>query len=383
MSGMSKIRALGLAALVMLSMVFGGLITARVAGSPTAAVSPAPTAVTGQVPIVASLPAERSGSRTAVSNAIANLPDVVARVSPSVVEIETTGQQGGVGSGIVIDRDGVILTNYHVIEGAQKIVVHLRDGTAGAADVVGTDPGSDLAVIRASIQPQRLVPITFGNSDNARVGDPVFAIGNPFGQTFSVTSGIVSAVQRVTTSSFTGRPIRGVLQTDAALNPGNSGGPLFNATGEVIGINTSIENPSGRFSAGIGFATPSNTAQRFLPDMLKGQSVQHPMLGVQGVALDEVSAGTYRLSVTRGVYITGVDANAAAGQAGVRPSARTGLGGDVVLAIDGTTVQSFDDLALAIDQRKVGDTITLRVLRGGQTLELKATLGAWTQTQTQ
>ncbi|MDA0365002.1 MAG: trypsin-like peptidase domain-containing protein [Chloroflexi bacterium] len=309
---------------------------------------------------------------------IANLADVVDRVMPSVVEIDTTGPQSGVGTGIVLDRQGHVLTNYHVVEGALEITVRLNDGTAGTAAVVGTDPGSDLAIVRASIQPQRLTPAEFGNSDIVRAGDSVFAIGNPFGQNFTVTAGIVSAINRVTTSSFTNRPIRGVIQTDAALNPGNSGGPLFNAAGEVIGINTSIENPGGRFSAGVGFATPSNNAQRFLPGMLNGETVQHPMLGIRGSTLDEVNSRDYGLTIVRGVYVVGVEPGSSADGAGVRAAAASGAGGDVITEVDGRTVTSFDDLALAIDMHEVGETISLTVVRAGQTLSVTATLGAWT-----
>lgn len=337
--------------------------TSPTAASASAATAAAPTA--GAAPIFN-------------VTGIANLADVVDRVMPSVVEIDTTGPQSGVGTGIVLDRQGHVLTNYHVIEGALGITVRLNDGTAGAAVVVGTDPGSDLAIVRASIQPQRLTPAVFGNSEIVRAGDSVFAIGNPFGQNFTVTAGIVSAIDRVTTSSFTNRPIRGVIQTDAALNPGNSGGPLFNAAGEVIGINTSIENPGGRFSAGVGFATPSNNAQRFLPGMLNGETVQHPMLGIRGATLDEVNSRDYGLTIARGVYVVGVEPGSAADGAGVRAAAPGGAGGDVIIEVDGRTVTSFDDLALAIDLHEVGETISLTVYRAGQTLTLTATLGTWT-----
>jgi len=376
-----SLQALALSVVVAALLFVGGAIASRSNDAsplpPLASATPAQ-----QQQIGASAPAETRTGSGAPAAATPALTDVIGSVMQSVVSIESGGTSGGVGTGMILDRQGNILTNFHVVEGASRVVVRLSDGTAGVAEIVGTDPGSDLAVIRASISPQRLIPIAFGNSDRVRVGEPVFAIGNPFGQTFSVTSGIVSAVQRVTTSSFTGRPIRGVIQTDAALNPGNSGGPLFNAAGEVIGINTSIENPSGRFSAGVGFATPSNNAKRFLPTMLAGQQVQHPMLGVQGVALDEVNAPTFRLDVNRGVYITRVERGAAAERAGLQ-AANRGIGGDVVVEIDGRPVRRFEDLALAVDARNVGDAITLKVMRAGQTLELQATLGPWTSTSAQ
>jgi S1-C subfamily serine protease len=384
MSRRSGLQALVLAVVIVLAMVVGGVVTSRMnqtAGtpSPTAAVT-APT----QIPITASAPVETPAKPTAqASTSGSALPDVIARVSPSVVEIETTGPQAGVGSGIVLDTQGHIVTNYHVIEGAQQIIVHFENGTAAVAKAVGNDPGSDLAVVQVSLPASALSPATLANSDAVRVGDSVFAIGNPFGENFTVTAGIVSAVQRVTTSSFTGRPIIGVIQTDASLNPGNSGGPLFNAAGEVIGINTSIENPSGRSSAGIGFATPSNTVTRFLPALEKGDQIQHPMLGVQGVSLDEVNAATYQVTATRGVYVTGVEAGSAAAQAGLVGANRLGIGGDVITAIDGKAIMSFEDLALGIDSHNVGDTVTVTVQRGSQTLQLKGTLGPWTSSQTQ
>ena len=373
------------AMLIAVAILTSGLVAACSGGGNDAATdTQSPTASTAAAPATTALaPTATAPALTAPApivnvTAIANLADVVARVMPSVVEIETSGAQSGVGTGIVLDREGHVLTNYHVIEGAAGIVVRLRDGTAGVAEVVGTDPGSDLAIVRASIQPQRLSPATFADSDVVRAGDAVFAIGNPFGQNFSVTSGIVSAIDRVTTSSFTGRPIRGVIQTDASLNPGNSGGPLFDAAGEVIGINTSIENPGGRFSAGVGFATPSNSAQRFIPAMLAGQNVEHPMLGIRGETLDEVNSQNYGLTVSRGVYVVGTERGSAAATAGLRAAATNGVGGDVITAVDGRPVISFDDLALAIDAHQVGETVTMTVSRAGQTMELTATLGAWT-----
>lgn len=364
------------AVMLAISLLAVGLLAACSNGSAPAAratstLPPTANATTAAAPTAGSAPIVNI-------TGIANLADVVDRVMPSVVEIDTTGPQSGVGTGIVLDTQGHVLTNYHVVEGALGITVRLNDGTAGVAEVVGTDPGSDLAIVRASIQPQLLSPAAFGNSDVVRAGDSVFAIGNPFGQNFTVTAGIVSAINRVTTSSFTNRPIRGVIQTDAALNPGNSGGPLFNAAGEVIGINTSIENPGGRFSAGVGFATPSNNAKRFMPGMLNGETVQHPMLGIRGATLDEVNSLDYGLTIVRGVYVMGVEPGSAAAGAGLRAASAGGVGGDVITEVDGRPVASFDDLALAVDTHDVGETVSLTVHRAGETLQLTATLGAWT-----
>jgi S1-C subfamily serine protease len=284
-----------------------------------------------------------------------------------------------VGAGIVIDRQGNILTNYHVIEGSQTVTVELTDGTQARAQVTGTDPGNDLAVIRATLPADKITPATFGDSDAVRVGEPVFAIGNPFGFAFTVTSGIISGRERER-SGVDGRPIRNVLQTDAAVNPGNSGGPLFNARGEVVGINTSIENPTGqRVFVGIGFAVPSNTATRFLPQLVKGETPKHAQLGISGVTLDATNADGFGVSINQGVYVTGVAASSPAAQAGLRAASRggAGTGGDVITAIDGRIVRSIGELAGIIDSHAVGDTVTLTVRRGVEELQLRAQLREW------
>ncbi len=325
--------------------------------------------------------APAGGGTTQAIAAIEDLPAIVDRVRPSVVRIQATigGNFGGegVGTGIMIDRDGNILTNYHVIEGAQSVTVDLTDGTQAPATVVGTDPGNDLAVVRAQLPSNKITPAALGDSDGVRVGEPVFAIGNPFGLAFTVTSGIISGRERER-SAVDGRPIRNVIQTDAAVNPGNSGGPLFNARGEVVGINTSIENPTGqRVFVGIGFAVPSNTAKRFLPQLVKGETPKHPQLGISGVTLDATTAQTYGVSTTQGVYITSVGPSSPAAQAGLRAAGRNGQGGDVVTAIDGRIVRSIGELAGIIDSHAVGDSVKLTVQRGRDQIQLDAVLREW------
>ncbi|MCC6237060.1 MAG: trypsin-like peptidase domain-containing protein [Dehalococcoidia bacterium] len=333
------------------------------------------------VSVVTEERAAPAGVATQAIAAIDDLPALVDRVKPSVVQIQATtgGSFGGqgVGTGIMIDRDGNILTNYHVIEGAQSVTVDLTDGTQAPATVVGTDPGNDLAVLRAQLPSDRIVPATLGDSDSVRVGEPVFAIGNPFGLAFTVTSGIISGRERER-SAVDGRPIRNVIQTDAAVNPGNSGGPLFNARGEVVGINTSIENPTGqRVFVGIGFAVPSNTAKRFLPQLVKGETPKHPQLGISGVTLDATIAQGYGVSTTQGVYLTSVGTGSPAAQAGLRASGRTGTGGDVITAIDGRIVRSIGELAGIIDSHAVGDTVKLTVQRGRDQIQVDAVLREW------
>ncbi len=324
-----------------------------------------------------------AGSQALVANA--GIADTVDRARKSTVLIE-----GGsaAGSGLVIDREGRIVTNYHVVEGQKVLKVILEDGTAAKATVLGTDPSSDLAVLQSELPKDKLAPATLGDSSVMRAGDFVFAIGSPFNQSFTVTSGIISATGRSTQSSFTGRSIRDMLQTDAAVNPGNSGGPLFNVNGEVVGINTSIENPNGRFFVGLGFAIPSNTVLKLVPDLIAGKTVAHAQLGVSVVALDEVIANEIGVSVGRGLYVTSVQPSSAAARAGVVAAAAAptrkadaaatpGKGGDVIVSIEGKDTKNFVDLARAIDDAEVGKNVTITVLRNGQRMNLTAQLQPW------
>ena len=391
--GKTWTQAIVLGAVVAVSMLLGGLLAVNVAERDAPAqvdANPAAPTVPTTLP-VSNIVTPTASAADAALDAIsvaALLPDLVEDVSRSVVRVEVNLENGrfneeGVGSGVIVDSQGHVLTNYHVVEGVDEVSVELWDGTAALARVVGVDPANDLAVLRIAIQPQRLVPARFGDSDLLRLGQPVFAIGNPFALDFAVTSGIVSGLARER-QGLSGRPIRGVIQIDAAVNPGNSGGPLFNANGEVVGITTSIENPTGqRVFIGIGFAVPSNTALRFLPRMIAGDEVKHPQLGISGVTLNELNAASAALDIDRGVYLTGVAASTAADIAGLVAAGRLGddgalqPGGDVILAIDGTQVTSIEELALIIDGHEVGDAVTLTVFRAGEQIEVVATLLEW------
>lgn len=362
-------RRTRLSALAAVVLVFGMLVSACTSddGPPTEAATPT----------VTSQDATANATRTTanvppVAQGAVDFSDVVAEVHSSVVLIRSVGSAAGVsGSGVVIDTEGHILTNYHVIQGQETLKVLLPDGSASLATVIGSDPANDLAVIQATgFDPSRLHPATFADSDEVRVGQPVFAVGSPFDQEFTVTSGIISATGRTSRSAFATRPIHDVLQTDAALNPGNSGGPLFNLAGEVIGINTSIENPEGRVFAGIGFAVPSNTVRRFLPAMLAGEDIQHPQLGVSTDPVDEVVASQQGLSVDRGLVVSFVQAGSAADRAGVQM-------GDVIVAVNGQAVERFEDLARAIDLAEIGDEVTVLVNRAGTEMALTAQLQPW------
>ena len=372
MNQRSWLQPVLLSAAVMMSMLLGGMLATRSGGAPAA------------VPAASAAPAAGStatASRPISAQATGSIADVVERVKRAAVLI--TGADAS-GSGFVLDTQGHIITNYHVIEGQRTIKVTLWDGTAATAKVLGTDPGTDLAVIQANLPADKLMPAVLGDSDLMRVGDGVFAIGNPFDQPFTVTSGVISAVGRTSQSSFTGRPIRDVLQTDAAVNPGNSGGPLFNLQGEVIGVNSSIENPSGRFFVGLGFAIPSNTVRRFMPALIAGQEIKHPQLGVSVMALDAVIASDLGITTDRGVYVTTVQPNSAAARAGIvaapattRGTTTTPRGGDVITSINGMPVTNFQDLARAIDAVDVGTAVRIIVVRSGQQMTLSATLQPW------
>ncbi|MEZ4553868.1 MAG: trypsin-like peptidase domain-containing protein [Dehalococcoidia bacterium] len=387
----SAVQAVVLGGVVVVAMVVGGLLAVGIAGDDEGASSPAGTATNS------STRADRAGSaRGSVDTpvnltAIDDLPTLVERVSPSVVAIitvsgSTTRQATGLGTGVVVDEDGHILTNYHVVEGARQVNVEFTDGTVVPGAVIGSDPGNDLAVVRVNVPDGQLQPATFGDSDRVRPGESVFAIGNPFSEKFSVTSGIISATDRDSTGNTSiGRPVRGMLQTDAAVNPGNSGGPLFNAAGEVIGINTSIENPTGqRVFVGVGFAVSANTAMRFLPDMIDGNPITHPQLGVSGATLNRVNADQLGIDVTKGVYITSVTSGSAADRAGLRAASGSATdsalppGGDVVTKFDGKDVATIEQLARLVDQYRVGDEVKLTVIRDGSEIELSATLQEWT-----
>jgi S1-C subfamily serine protease len=313
------------------------------------------------------------------NNSASTVADLYDEVRPSVVRINASNgtNAGGLGSGIVLDKEGHILTNYHVVGGFPNIDVQLGDGTSATARVVGTDQGNDLAVIKADLPADKLTPAKLGDSDNIRVGELVIAIGNPFDLEGSVTEGIVSGIGR-SLNETGGRPLRELIQTDAAINPGNSGGALFNGKGEVIGITTAIENPSGnRVFVGIGYSVPINIATRFLPQMLAGQNVQHPRLGISLRDVTPSLTASLNLSVDRGVLVQTVEPGSAAERAGLRGTRSADTAGDVIVAIDSAEIKSFEDLARYIDTKEVGDTVQLRVMRGGSETTLSITLEAW------
>ena len=296
-----------------------------------------------------------------------------------------SGQSSALGSGFVIDKTGHIVTNYHVVRDAGEVTVSFSNRDTVKALVVGTDASTDLAVLRVQTAPNALTPLPIGNSDVVRVGDPVIAIGNPFGLDRTATSGIVSALQRLITAPnrFT---IDHVIQTDASINPGNSGGPLLNARGQVIGVNTQIENGSGTSAAGnvgIGFAVPSNTVKDVVAQILRTGRVEHAYLGISGQAVTEDVAENYNLPVKSGVLVESVTEDSGADKAGlgggetevVVAGQSYVLGGDIIVAYDGKKISSIEQLRDAIAGDKPGDKIKIVIYRDAAKTSVTVTLG--------
>jgi S1-C subfamily serine protease len=284
---------------------------------------------------------------------------------------ESQRQGQATGSGIVINGSGTILTNYHVIENAIKVTVSFEKGQTVDAQVVGKDPSNDLAVLHIPTDGLSLHPLTLGDSSAVQVGDPVLAIGNPFDLERTLTTGIISALQREITAP-NGFTINNVIQTDAPINPGNSGGPLLNAVGQVIGINSQIETGgTGGGSVGIGFAVPINTAKSEISVLEKGGTVRGAYLGLTSLTIDG-SLSALNLPVKSGALVQSVQKGTAAEKAGIRggnvqgstEGGQVAVGGDIITSIAGKTVTSSEDLANDISAKKPGDTVTIGLLRG-------------------
>ena len=296
---------------------------------------------------------------------------VAAKAQPSVVSISTTTSEGsGVGSGVVLDTDGNVLTNCHVIEGATELVVSMG-GESYEAELVGEDSSSDLAVIRLKdVDSSKLTPIEIGDSDDLSVGEWVMAIGSPFGNEQSVSTGIVSALYRSTAlPSTSGTSIyANMIQTDAAINPGNSGGALVNDNGELIGINSIIESYSGS-SSGVGFAIPVNYAINIASQIIDGKTPVHPYLGVSLTSVNALSARANNLGATEGALVVAVSDGGPAADAGIQEN-------DIITKIDGEQVTSADGLIIALREHEVGDKVTLTVVRDSKEREVEVTLGS-------
>jgi S1-C subfamily serine protease len=374
---------IGIAVIILFTVIFTGC-------TPAMNVSQANSAESLTTPSV---------STTVVSTPSLNLCDesllvsLYERTMPSVVKIEavikkesqTIGpfqfgpfQQEGQGSGFVIDEQGHILTNNHVIDGASSVKVNLYKSKVIDAQIVGTDRENDLALLKIDpVKVGNLIPLVLGDSAGIKPGQMAIALGAPFGLEGSITAGIVSAVGRSIPSSAQ-RLITDMIQTDAAINPGNSGGPLLNSKGEVIGINTAIEASS----TGIGFAIPINTAKSLLPALQKGGEVTSPWLGIKGQAISPEVSTKLDLSTESGVYVIEVTTDSPAEKAGLRGSGTDSkgqptFGGDVIVAVDGHVVTRVEDLLAYFNAKKPGDEVSLEIYRGDKKMTLKATLGEW------
>jgi S1-C subfamily serine protease len=316
-----------------------------------------------------------------------NSIEVYKTLSPGVAFITTTAigenfygqefeRERGSGSGSVIDNQGHILTNYHVIEGAQKLTVSLGGDKVFPAKVIGGDPDTDLAVIKIEPPREGLTVVQLGDSDKLAVGQKVLAIGNPFGLDRTLTTGVISGLQRPIRAR-NGRPIDAAIQTDASINPGNSGGPLLDKYGRMIGINSQILSPAGG-SVGVGFAVPVNTAKRVIPQLIQFGEFRRAKLGVDAYPVKRLQEQGLDLPVETGLLLRAVVNGGAAQQAGLRGLSRDSSGdivlGDIVTAIDGEAVNDMDDLYRYLDKKQIGSTIQVQIYRDGKTQNIPVKL---------
>jgi len=313
-------------------------------------------------------PTEGSMSVTAIARSV--IPSIVnidIRTAPQRTPFFTTQAQEGTGSGVIYTADGYIITNNHVVEGAQDITVTLASGEELKGRTVGTDPENDIAVVK--VEKTGLPAISAGNSDNLAVGQLVVALGSPFGFEQTVTSGIISALHRSVSAgsdSGTSSTLTDLIQTDAAINPGNSGGALVDGNAKLIGINAVIASQSGG-SEGIGFAIPINTARQVAGDIIAGKPVSHPYMGVMGQSVSEEIATRYNLPVSKGAYVTNVVPAGPADKAGIKS-------GDIIVSVNGQAVKSMDDVVSEVRKASVGDKLAVTFYQGGDKKTADVTL---------
>jgi len=303
-------------------------------------------------------------------------------VKIQVVRNNIPGDTGSVGSGFVYDNLGHIITNAHVVDGATKATVTFLDGSQYDAEIIGMDKFTDIAVIKVSEKPRLLHPLQIGDSSQLHVGEQVAAIGNPFGLSGSMTSGIVSQMGRLLPSQDSGFSIPDVIQTDAAINPGNSGGPLLNMKGQVVGINTAIQSTSGG-NSGIGFAVPSNTAIKIVPSLIEDGEYHHPWIGISGRDIDPDLARVLELKDAKGFLIITVVDGSPADKAGLKGMTATQIidgkeypaDGDIIISVDDKEVRKISDILIHLQREKsVGDAMTLGVLRNGEFMHISLEL---------
>src|SRR3954467_14474808 len=337
----------------------------------------------GSAPVIGPAPLARPASDTSQgltvhdiyqrdADGVAFIRSTIVQKTPSVFGLPQQQSSQATGSGFLIDNDGHILTNAHVVEGAKSVTVQLGHGDEQSAQVVGSDPSSDIALLKVD-NTEGANPLSLGDSSKVEVGDPVVAIGNPFALDRTVTSGIVSALQRQIQAP-NGFSISDVIQTDAAINPGNSGGPLIDAAGRVIGINSQIESQSGG-NVGIGFAVPINTARDVVQQLLATGKVQHAFLGITGADVTSQLADVLNLPVKDGALVQSVVKGSPADDAGIQGGSATvsfggqqiRAGGDIITAIDGNAVHNMDDVVNAVAAKKPGDKVEMTLAHGQDT----------------
>jgi S1-C subfamily serine protease len=343
-----------------------------------------------------------SATQTAAATTRLSIRQIYKRAAPGVVQVTSTTvvsvppdpffgnpffpqqqRQQSLGSGFVVDKAGHVVTNYHVVEGARQVRVSFSNGSSMKAKVVGTDPSSDLAVLKIDASSRALTPLPLGNSDAIQVGDPVVAIGNPFGLDRTVTAGIVSAIQRAITAP-NGYTIDHVIQTDAAINHGNSGGPLLNGLGQVIGVNSQIETGSvATGNVGIGFAIPSNTVETVMAQLIRQGHVDRAFIGISAVPITRNLARVFRLPASKGLIVQTVQPGSGAAKAGIKAGSTQvllagesyRLGGDIIVGASGTSVSSLDELRDLVAAKKPGEKLELTVYRGDKKLSIDVKLG--------
>ncbi len=312
-----------------------------------------------------------------------SLIEIFEKSEPGVVRVntQTNNGTGGVGSGFVFDKKGHIITNAHVIDDATKIIITFLDGRSYNAEIIGMDKYTDIGVIKVNADLKLLHPLSLGDSSNLEVGEPITAIGNPFGLSGSMTSGIISQMGRLLPSD-SGYSIPDLIQTDAAINPGNSGGPLLNMRGEIVGINTAIQSTTGEFT-GVGFAIPSQTVAKIVPTLINEGEYKHPWIGISGADIDPDMASVLGLKDAIGFLIITIVEDSPAEEAGLIGSNGTkkvdgreySIGGDIIIGVDGIEVRKIADILVHLQRAKtIGDEMDLEILRDGRTTNVTVIL---------
>jgi S1-C subfamily serine protease len=384
----------------------GGLLGAAVLGAGLALGGAALLGDLGKTTTIREIQAASSpavATSAAVNGSRPSINDIYRRAAPGVVQVTSTTivnvpadplfgnplfpqqqRQQSLGSGFVVDKAGHIVTNFHVVDGAKQVRVSFSNGASLKATVVGTDPSSDLAVLKIDASSRALTPLALGDSDQIKVGDPVVAIGNPFGLDRTVTSGIVSAIQRAITAP-NGYTIDHVIQTDASINHGNSGGPLLNGAGEVIGVNSQIEtgDSGSGGNVGIGFAVPSNTVKTVIGQLIRQGRIDRAFIGISAVPITRDLARVFRLPVSKGLLVQSVQPGSGAAKAGLKAGTTQvvlagesyNLGGDIIVEAGGVPVVSLDRLRDVVAAKKPGDKLQLKVYRGSKQTGVAVELG--------